>query len=449
VRRAHAKRLYACVLPADVLLSALAYAGLVSYGAPAIAHFQPTESGLLGLLLPGLVAALVAPLLLDRLDPEAADAGHGVAQIAGTLPLAVLVSTCALAVALALTGGRVASLLALAFGAAQLVLLGALRLAAHGVSRLEPRTGRNYCNVLIVGSGRRARHALHLLQRHRPGGLRVVGFVDEDAVPHDPRIPADRVFKLVDLRDIIRKHVIDEVIVACPRSMLGEIGPVVATCAGAGVPMTLLSDLFGDYLPPPEVTRLGTLAALRFAPVPHSSALLAVKRVFDVLGGAAGLLVALPVIALGAIAIAATGSGPVFTRVVRCGRHGRHFELISLGVTVDGNGDGGAASDRVGRILRRWRLDALPRFWNVLIGDMSLVGPRPPLPVEVAEYGGFDRRRLSMRPGLTCPRGARELRGVGEDQLRLDLDYIDTWSPANDARILLEAAAAVIRGAGA
>jgi lipopolysaccharide/colanic/teichoic acid biosynthesis glycosyltransferase len=441
---AHAKRPNACILPMDVLLSALAFTAALAFEGPEVAGNE--ESRGIGLLLPGLVAALSAPLLLERLGDEGVAGWHGVAQLAGALPLAVVASTLALATALVLTGAGVRPVFPLAVGAAQLVLLGLLRVVVHAATRLHRRTQRNYRNVLIVGSGRRARRALHVLQRHRTGGLRVIGFVDQGDAPHDARIPADRVFKLVELPDILRQHAIDEVIVACPRSMLGDIGSVVAASAAAGVPMTLLSDLFGDYLPPPRVTRLGTLPALSFEPVHHSPTLLAAKRAIDLVVGSVGLGLSLPVIAVAALAIAVSGSGPVFARKACCGLYGRRFEMLSLRSVCAGAGGRARFSAWLARFLRRWRIDALPRFWNVVAGDLSLVGPRPPVPIEAAEYAGFDRRRLSMRPGLASPPEVPSLRpgGAGE-RMRIDLDYIDTWSPANDARILLGAVWSALR----
>jgi lipopolysaccharide/colanic/teichoic acid biosynthesis glycosyltransferase len=100
--------------------------------------------------------------------------------------------------------------------------------------------------------------------------------------------------------------------------------------------------------------------------------------------------------------------------------------------------------------MRRYSIDELPQFWNVLIGDMSLVGPRPAVPVEVAEYQTFERRRLSMRPGITCLWQVSGRDAIGFDGwVRLDLEYIDTWSLANDFNILLRTLPAVASGEGA
>lgn len=465
--RAHAKLLESVVLSVDVLLSALVFVAALSL--PGMLEGDIAQgAGLFTVLAPGLVASLAWPLILDQLDLYGSQRRRSAAAVAGRLFVAGGISTALVALTVVATAVPVAPEFPLVVGAGQFVVLGALRLTVLIGIRLLRRHGRNYRNVLIVGSGTRARHVLHVLQRHREWGLRVVGFVDEGDAPHDPRIPADRVYKLVELPELIRDNVIDEVIVACPRSMLGSIGPVVAVCATAGVPMTLLSDLFGDYLPPPQVTRFGSLAALSFAPVHHSRSMLMLKRVIDVAGSAILLAGTSPVIAAAAIAIRTTSPGPIFFRQIRCGKNGRHFQMVKLRTMVpdadahkaelmsQNEMDGPVFKMQhdprvtpVGRMLRRWSIDELPQFWNVLLGDMSLVGPRPPVPIEVAEYATFDRRRLSMRPGITCFWQVRGRNQIGfDDWVKMDLEYIDTWSILNDVKILLKTIPATLRGTG-
>jgi len=123
-------------------------------------------------------------------------------------------------------------------------------------------------------------------------------------------VPADQIHKTVDVPELLRGEVLDEMIVACPRSMLAGLGPVVHACGQAGVPVTILADLFGDVLPPPRVSQFDSLATLRFAPVHHSQARLLVKRGIDVVGAAAGLAITLPVIEASALAIKLTSPGP-------------------------------------------------------------------------------------------------------------------------------------------
>ena len=159
----------------------------------------------------------------------------------------------------------------------------------------------------------------------------------------------------------------------------------------------------------------------------------------------------------------------MFFKQIRCGKHGRPFRMWKLrsmvptprrarpSLILENEMDGPVFKMKddprvtpVGRYLRRWSLDELPQFWNVLRGDMSLVGPRPPVPHEVAEYETFDRRRLSMRPGITClwqVSGRNEIASFA-DWVKLDLEYIDTWSLWLDVKILLRTVFTVLGGSG-
>ena len=250
--------------------------------------------------------------------------------------------------------------------------------------------------------------------------------------------------------------------------MLSSLRPLVAVCAEAGVPVTLLSDLFGDDLPPPEVSQLGGLSALNFAPVHHNELKLGIKRLIDVVGASVLLIATGPIIGVAALLIRLTSPGSVLFRQQRCGLHGRRFMLVKLRTMyvdaeerkrdlLDANEmDGPVFKIRedpritsVGRFLRRLSIDEFPQFWNVLIGDMTLVGPRPPLPDEVEQYTTFERRRISMRPGITCLWQVNGRNEIGFDEwVKLDLQYIDTWSLRRDLEILLRTVAVVLRGTG-
>ena len=250
--------------------------------------------------------------------------------------------------------------------------------------------------------------------------------------------------------------------------MLAEIVAVVDACAMAGVPITLLSDVFGDFLPAPRVTRFGALPALSFAPVHHNPVKIFIKRAIDVVGAALLLVMILPVLTVAGIAIRMGSRGPIFFRQVRCGMNGRQFVMHKLrtmyvdaeerkqDLATQNEMDGPVFKMKndpritpVGRFLRRFSIDELPQIWDVLWGRMSLVGPRPSLPSEVGSYKTFQRRRLSMRPGLTCLWQVSGRNKIGfDDWVRLDLEYIDTWSLRNDLKILVRTIPAVVSGSG-
>ena len=251
--------------------------------------------------------------------------------------------------------------------------------------------------------------------------------------------------------------------------MLPDLEPAVQECSQIGVPITFLTDLFGDELPPPREGRFGSLGTLSYAPVHHDEVQLGIKRALDIVGGLAGAAISAPILLLAAIAIKLDDGGPVFFRQWRCGLNGRRFQMLKLRTMVPdaearkadllelNEMDGPVfkisndpRTTGVGRVLRKWSIDELPQFWNVLMGQMSLVGPRPPTPDEVEEYRGSDRRRLSMRPGLTCLwqiSGRNEI--DFEEWMRLDREYIDSWSPFGDLNIMLRTLPQVLLRRGA
>jgi lipopolysaccharide/colanic/teichoic acid biosynthesis glycosyltransferase len=231
-----------------------------------------------------------------------------------------------------------------------------------------------------------------------------------------------------------------------------------------------------DALPPAlrgRVARLMARArresrALRLLPDELGPVL---RRVLDLLGAGLGLLLVSPVLLVAALAIKLGSRGPVFFRQERMGQQGRPFQMLKLrtmrvgadaekarlAAQVAGAVDGVRFKLRmdpritpVGRVLRKFSIDELPQLWNVLRGDMTLVGPRPPVWLEVANYGARELRRLEVRPGLTClwqVEGRSDL--SFEQQVALDLEYIDQVTPLQELRILARTIPAVLTGRGA
>jgi exopolysaccharide biosynthesis polyprenyl glycosylphosphotransferase len=229
-----------------------------------------------------------------------------------------------------------------------------------------------------------------------------------------------------------------------------------------------------DILPPAShhfaMEELEGIPLLSFTHASENDVLaLAAKRAFDVVVSATALLIHAPVIAALAVAIRLDSPGPVFFRQRRVGKNGREFTLFKFRSMRVGAEDELAhlrrhnemagpvfkmredpRVTRVGRLLRRTSLDELPQFWNVLRGEMSVVGPRPPLPSEVRLYQRWQRRRLSMKPGLTCTWQVSGRSDVDfERWMELDLAYIDGWTLWRDVVILLRTIPAVLLGRGA
>lgn len=196
---------------------------------------------------------------------------------------------------------------------------------------------------------------------------------------------------------------------------------------------------------------------------------LMIKRLTDIVLGGALLLAALPLIVLAAIAISIVDRGAPFYSQVRIGLNGRRFRMFKLRTMVAGahemrrdllhlnEADGPVFKIKndprlhpLGSFLRRTSIDELPNLFNVLRGEMSLVGPRPPLPSEVEHYSSYAMRRLTVTPGITCLWQINGRCSVSFDEwMRLDNEYIDTWTPLSDLLLLVKTVPAVIRKDGA
>ena len=431
-----------------------------------------TDSGMARLTVLGLIVILGWPLLLSRFrvynSQRRESIGAVLTGITGANALgALIVSTAALIFSV-----PVSPTFPIALAATIFVAQAGIRIPIFSVLHALRRAGRNYRNIVIIGAGPRAREAMQTIDRHPEWGLRIAGFLDDGDEPNFvPSVPIEQIHKFIDLPALLRDETVDEVLVACPRAMLGSLAAVVSECSMIGVPVTLLTDIFGDDLPPPRAGRFDTLGTLSFAPVHHGEIELMFKRGLDIVGASLGLLVSAPLIAAAAVGILldSKSPGPVFFSQVRCGRNGRRFKMPKLRtMDVDAeerkielmhlnemDGPVFKITDdprvtRVGHTLRRWSIDELPQFWSVLMGDMSLVGPRPPTPDEVAQYGGSERRRLSMRPGLTCLWQVNGRNDVNFDEwMKLDLEYIDEWSLTRDFRIIAKTIPQVLRAKGA
>jgi lipopolysaccharide/colanic/teichoic acid biosynthesis glycosyltransferase len=181
-----------------------------------------------------------------------------------------------------------------------------------------------------------------------------------------------------------------------------------------------------------------------------------VNRALDVAGASLGLAVASPALALAALAVKLEDGGPVLYRQRRVGLHGEEFELVKLRTMVVGaerQGAGWAVNEgdpritRVGRVLRRLSLDELPQLWNVVRGDMSLIGPRPTLAYQVERYTPRQRRRLEVKPGIT---GWAQIHGRArlpwDERIELDVWYVENRSPLLDLKILLRTPLALFGG---
>ena len=337
-------------------------------------------------------------------------------------------------------------------------------------SRLVARWGYFRYRVLVVGTGPRARNFVRTMRHHSADSVEVVGWVDQvrEIVGHTiDGIPVVGV--LEQLPELLPKLVVDEVAFVVPRAWLSRIESSILECELRGLKTTVAADLFNMRFARATPVELEGIPLLTFETTPHEQWALACKRITDLLVALIGLGVLSPLLAVVPLVIKLTSPGSILYRQQRVGLNGRAFILYKFRTMVTdaeqrqaelqalNEMDGPVFKitndprlTRVGRWLRRFSVDELPQLWNVLKGEMSLVGPRPPLPSEVVRYEPWQRRRLSMRPGLTCLWQVNGRNRIPFKQwMELDLQYIDRWSLSLDLTILLKTVPAVFSGAGA
>lgn len=323
--------------------------------------------------------------------------------------------------------------------------------------------------VLIVGTGSLARMVAEDLRQVK--ALQLVGLLplSGEAAAVVRGLPVfDR---SITLEQVLRQHPVTEVYLTGSAPEGGvEIQSAIATCERFGVPFALPA--CGFRLDRAEATNLRTVALngfVHYSCVRPKPIQLAIKRVIDILAAAAALLILSPLLAVAALLVKATSRGPVFFRQVRSGLHGSPFHMLKFRSMVlnaeQAKGKLQALNEQsgpvfkirhdprvtwIGRFLRKHSIDELPQLVNVLRGEMSLVGPRPPVPEEVRKYEAWQRRRLSVRPGLTCVWQVSGRNELSFDQwMYLDMQYIDNWKLSHDLRLILRTLPVVLTGRGA
>jgi exopolysaccharide biosynthesis polyprenyl glycosylphosphotransferase len=340
----------------------------------------------------------------------------------------------------------------------------AMRLVAYAVRR----RGYNSRHFAVVGSGPAAEALVAQVADQPQWGYAFLGYVREPGeVPDAAGAPV--LGRPDDLARLLSEHVIDEIFFAVRPSQLQGIEPAVRLCQEQGVTVRISMDTARAGPARMSVAETDGQALLTFSSTPAGDMALAAKRAFDLLASAVMLLLVSPVLVAIAVAIKRDSPGPVFFRQRRVGLNGREFTFFKFrsmrldaeaqlaALRAQNEMDGPVFKmrrdprvTRVGRFLRTTSLDELPQFWNVLRGEMSLVGPRPPLPAEVRQYLPWQRRRLSVKPGITCTWQVSGRNDIDFDRwMHLDLAYIDSWSFWGDVGICLKTIPAVLLSRGA
>lgn len=341
------------------------------------------------------------------------------------------------------------------------LLLGAMR-----------RRGYNIRNLLIVGTGRKGLDFAQVVERHADWGLKVVGFITcLEERPQGDDFKYEILGGLDELCTVCKSRSVDDVVFCLPHRSEGVIETHLKDMSDMGLNVRMVLDSFIADGSRRELSLFhNTIPMITFYSRPFDAGQLFLKRCLDLVGAVIGLLVTALFTPFIALAIKLESPGPLLFGQERVGMNGRIFtcwKFRSMYVDADArkqelmhlNEMQGAIFKikndprvtRVGAFLRKTSLDELPQFWNVLMGEMSLVGTRPPTPAEVAEYENWHRRRISMKPGIT---GLWQVSGRSQinefdEIVKLDLRYIDQWSVWLDIKLIFKTIVVVCFGRGA
>ncbi len=403
-----------------------------------------------------LLAFVYQPRRTDRLGEELY-----------ALTLAAVVSTLLLAGALYLSFREVSRLLFIYFGLIDLALL----VGAHLLVRLLlplRGPGREPTRALIVGAGQVGLEVAASLLRQSSAALTIVGYVDDDPSRRGQTVGGARVLGgLEDTPDLIARLGVTEVVFTLPPREHDKVARLALDLQRWPVHVWIVPDYFDLALARTRLADLGGIPMIGLREPAIDGVRQVVKRVFDVALAVLGLVLGAPLFLLIALAIRLDSAGPIIFKQQRVGENCRLFWMYkfrSMGAAADPGTPGAARADlplphkrkddprvtRVGRVLRRTSLDELPQLWNVLKGDMSLVGPRPELPWLVNQYQAWQRRRFAVPPGMT---GWWQVNGRSDRPMHLhtedDLYYIQNYSFLLDVHIILKTIGAVLRGKGA
>jgi exopolysaccharide biosynthesis polyprenyl glycosylphosphotransferase len=341
------------------------------------------------------------------------------------------------------------------FTAEPLVTLAGRSLLRLAFSELRSR-GYNARYMLVVGTGKLAQDFADLVEARPSLGLRVIGHL---SVPGETQSVVTRgiLGGLDSIEKVLHTNIVDEVAACLDPEQAGLLEPIASLAADEGKTVRIPVDPLEGAIRNAREEEFEGLLVRSLVHDGHREAGLVIKRLIDVVGAVVGLVILSPIMLVTSVLIRARDGSPVIFRQTRVGLHGRPFTIFKfrtmapdaeerLDEVAHLNELHGAAfkatndprMSPLGRRLRQLSIDELPQLWNVLKGEMSLVGPRPPLPSEVVEYDIWHRRRLSMKPGITGLWQVESRHEANFDRwVELDLSYIDRWTLWLDLSILL------------
>ncbi|MHA1382087.1 MAG: sugar transferase [Candidatus Helarchaeota archaeon] len=328
----------------------------------------------------------------------------------------------------------------------------------------------NNKRVLVVGKGKRAAEFIRKVNNHPEWAIRIIGAIDDE--PERKIISFENVNiigSIDDLPQILHNQVVDEVVFIVPRSRLNYIENAIYACEIEGIKVNIVVDLFDLKIARARPTEIDGIPLLTLETSVATEWELFIKRFIDIIISGLAIILLSPIFFLVSILIKLTSPGPILFTQKRIGLNGRRFILYKFRTMYVGAhrklanvnvfkemDDPDFRKKKVqymtplGKILRKFSIDELPQLFNIFIGHMSLIGPRPSVPEEVKQYEPWQRRRLSMRPGLTCLWQISGRNKLDFDEwMKLDLKYLDNWSLWLDFKILIRTIPVVILGIGA
>ncbi len=459
-----------------MILSAIGFAYFIRFGfEPVIRAWPPKIIPPFGVTILPLIIG--TPLLIGLLQMAGQYDVTRKARELDNLPKLVnavcLFIVCLLIVSFLLAAPEVARGYTLIFGGVCIVALLFGRMVMSISTRLLRIPEVVVRNTLIVGAGDVGKAVALKLKRHPNLGLRPVGFVDSEPLYTEFAEPAIADLKVLgdtsQFAQLLEQYNVEKVIVAFSSDSHEELLNLTCLCNAHHVECGVVPRLFEIVTNENQVDEIGGIPLLNLGELRLRGTDHAIKASEDFLLGLMMLVLSLPLFAAIAIAIKLDTRGPVFFKQQRLGKNGKPFQLYKFRSMVNGaeelqediiqlnEAEGPLFKiredpriTRTGRFIRRFSLDELPQVLNVLRGDMSLVGPRPPIPSEVDCYREWQRQRLGVKPGIT---GLWQVNGRSDlpydEMVKFDLYYIERWSLWMDIKIIIRTVAAVLGGHGA
>jgi len=356
------------------------------------------------------------------------------------------------------------------FGGVNFIALSLEKTILFYATKIVRRKGKNKTKILVVGTGTRAKNFIETIESHFNWGLEIVGLLTGDPAKVGMVFYGRKVLgSNHDIETILHENRVDEVVICVSTKRFDQIREILEICEQEGVQVRLNSDFFGKLAKKVRVDHIYGLPIISLITTPDDEGALAIKRLMDIVISGFLLIVLSPLLLIIALLVKITSRGPIFYQWNVIGLNKKPFRSWKFRTMIPSADqmkvdlealnimkgpvfklEKDPRVTKIGKFLRKYSLDELPQLLSVLKGDMSLVGPRPVFPQELQGYESWHRRKLSVKPGITClwqVSGRNKVNNFDE-WVRMDFEYIDNWSLWLDSRILLKTVVAVLKGGG-